>query len=390
MSETDYESLRPFCTTTRQSEVLDALAKHGSQRKASVALGVTFRNVTALIERLRRTAALRGFSPDHDLTHPVAPGQKLRGASTLYDADGNLVQQWVKSAFDAEAFDRMAREIIAAMSSDIKREKPVKAPKATEADLLNLYPITDYHMGMLAWGEETGADWDTEIAEELLVRWFAHAIESSPPAQVGILGQLGDFLHWDGMKAVTPEGGFVLDADTRFEKLVRVAIRVLRRVVRMLLEKHERLHIVMAEGNHDPASSVWLREWFAALYENEPRVTVDQSPDPYYCYEHGQTSLFFHHGHKRGMKSVDEVLTAKFRDVFGRTKHSYAHVGHCHDSQVKESPLMIVEQHRTLASADAFASRGGFLSGRGASVITYSKQFGEVGRVVIGPDMCAA
>ena len=179
----------------------------------------------------------------------------------------------------------------------------------------------------------------------------------------------------------------MLDADTRFQKLVRVAIRVLRQVIDMLLSKHQRVHVLMAEGNHDMASSVWLREWFAVLYENEPRITVDRSPDPYYCYEFGQTALYFHHGHRRKPANVSDVFVAKFRYVFGRTKHSYAHMGHLHHVDIKENNLMTVEQHRTLAAADAYASRGGWISGRDAKVITYHRQYGEVGRLTISPDM---
>jgi len=47
---------------------------------------------------------------------------------------------------------------------------------------------------------------------------------------------------------------------------------------------------------------------------------------------------------------------------------------------------MLLEQHRTLASPDAYASRGGWLSGRDASVITYHNKYGEVGRITVSPD----
>jgi len=150
------------------------------------------------------------------------------------------------------------------------------------------------------------------------------------------------------------------------------------------------VHLVMAEGNHDPASSIWLRELFRALYEDEPRITVDLSPDPYYCVEHGLTSLFFHHGHKRKPTAVSDVFAAKFREVFGRTKFSYAHMGHLHHVDAKENNLMIVEQHRTLAGSDAYASRGGWLSGRDACVITYHAAYGEGGRSRINSKMLEA
>ena len=151
----------------------------------------------------------------------------------------------------------------------------------------------------------------------------------------------------------------------------------------MMLAKYPRVHVIMAEGNHDMTSSVWMRQLCAAMFEREPRVTVDLRPDPYYCVEHGATALFFHHGHKKRLANIDDVFVAKFRDVFGRTQHAYAHMGHLHHVDVKETNLMIVEQHRTLAAPDAHASRGGWLSGRDAQVITYSDQYGEVSRVRI-------
>lgn len=50
---------------------------------------------------------------------------------------------------------------------------------------------------------------------------------------------------------------------------------------------------------------------------------------------------------------------------------------------------MVVEQHRTLAAPDAYASRGGWMSGRDAQVITYCKQYGERARRRIPAQMVA-
>ena len=368
-------------------EMIAALKETGNNRRAAARLlGV---NAGALISRQQRIA-LRGYSPEHDMTRTVPEGFTVKGVSTCYDRDGNMSQQWVKSNQDAEAVRRMLEATAAAMAEIIPRAKAVKGPRSSNADLLNLYVITDYHLGMLSWPEETGDDWDTDRAEKMLVDWFSAAIAASPDATRGVFAQLGDFLHWDGMDAVTPASKHLLDADTRFQKLVRVAIRVIRQVIGMLLAKHDTVHIIMAEGNHDPASSIWLRELFRALYEVEPRISVDLSPDPYYCVEHGLTSLFFHHGHKRKPAAVSDVFAAKFREVFGRTKHSYAHMGHMHHIDVKENNLMLVEQHRTLSGSDAYASRGGWMSGRDAQVITYHAKFGEVGRNRINSQMLEA
>lgn len=372
------DALRPGATS-RQIEILDALAEHRSADKAARALGIGRRRIFEALARMRKATIAGG-----DGIHPDAPDFAVRGLSTLYDADGNVRANWVKSVRDDDAILR--REAVEAFADALPRAKPIKAAPTCDADLATCYVLTDYHLGMLAWHEEAGEDWDLQIAEDLLVRWFECAIEATPAAELGIFAQLGDFLHWDGLEALTPTSKHLLDADTRFQKLVRVAIRSIRRIVAMLLKKHARLIVIMADANHDPASSVWLREGLAAHYDNEPRVTVDLRADGYYCVEHGATSLFFHHGHRRRIESVDAVFAAKFRDVFGRTRHSYGHMGHLHTVEVRESPLMLVERHRTLAAKDAYASRHGFMSGRSAQAITYHAEHGDVGRVVIQPE----
>jgi hypothetical protein len=321
------------------------------------------------------------------MTRTVPEPFIVRGISTYYNAEGKPSGQWVKSRIDDEKLAEMMQSVIEGMKDEIPRELPVQSPAHSNENLLNCYVITDYHMGMLSWEPETGADWDLDIAEELIVKWFHQAVSQSPDAHTAVFAQLSDFLHFDGMDAVTPASKHLLDVDTRFSKVVRSAIRVLRVVIKMLLEKHQQVHIIMADANHDPVSQIWLREWFAVLYENESRITVDRSPSPYNAYEFGKTALFFHHGHKRKVSNVSEVFAGLFREMFGRTKHAYAHMGHYHSIDVKENNLMIVEQHRTLAAPDAYAARGGWLAGRDAKVITYHRDYGEVSRLTINSDM---
>ena len=240
---------------------------------------------------------------------------------------------------------------------------------------------------MLAWHEETDEDWDTDIAERVIVGWFAEAIRRAPKADKAVLAEIGDLLHSDSLEPLTPASKNVLDADSRYPKVVRLVIRIMRQVIALLLEEYQSVTVIVAEGNHDPSGAIWCREMLAALYDAEPRLTVDQSPKPFYCVEHGRTSLFFHHGHQVKMGAVDRVMAAEFRDVYGRTDHSYAHIGHLHHKGQQESQLMVVEQHRTLAARDAHAARHGYNAGTDASCITYHDTHGEVGRVTISRAM---
>jgi hypothetical protein len=380
------DNLAQFATD-RQWEYYSKSCELGSNRAAAKFFNVTATVVDVAVRSLKAKAALAGYSPSHDMTRVAPAPFVVRGISTYYNAEGKASGQWVKTRLSDVKLQEIMLETVEAMKEEIPRVTMLQPPPLGNENLLNCYVITDYHMGMLAWHEECGEDWDLKLAEDLIVKWFAQAIKLSPNADTAVFAQLSDFLHFDGMDAVTPASKHLLDVDTRFAKLVRSSIRILRTIIDMLLAKHQKLHVIMADANHDPVSQIWLREWFGAMYENEPRVTVDKSPSPYNVYEFGKVVLFFHHGHKRKVANVSEVFAGKFREIFGRTKHAYAHMGHLHHIDVKENNLMIVEQHRTLSPSDAYAARGGWLTGRDAKVISYDKRYGEVSRLTINSDM---
>lgn len=404
----------PLTDEILQETVRVFLAKNRNQTQTADALGIDRRTMP---HRLKR-AAERGFflsdvpppampsfrisqvtdsphgrfiqqKPEHGEQFEVPAGHLIKGVSALVDQSGNEILKWVKTREDAGAQQAAMEAVVAAFASELHRAEPVVAPDPKNNDLLNQYTITDLHFGMLSWREETGADYDLKIAEQLLLDWFSQAIRLSPDAHTAVLAQLGDLLHYDSHESVTPTSRHVLDSDSRFQKMIRVAIRTMRHVVQWLLQKHQRVIIIMCDDNHAPASSAWLREMFSVVFENEPRVTVDCSADTYYVVEWGETSLFYHHGHKRKIADVDSVFAGKFRDTYGRTKFSYAHIGHLHSDELKSTNLMKVERHETLAAPDAYAAKGGWLSGRSAKVITYSKRFGEVGRITLTPEMVA-
>jgi hypothetical protein len=382
--------------TPTQLKYIAAIREHGSGQKAARALGLASNAVNGAIERLRREAARHGYSPDHAMTRTVPDGYIVKGVSTYYDKEGKPSAQWVKSAVDTERQREIMQAAFAAMSEELPRVEPIAAPAITNESLANLYTLTDSHVGMLASKSENldpDGSWDLRIAERVLAGCFEHMVDSSPAARVGIVAQLGDWMHSDGMgmiSGVTPTSGHMLDQDGRFPKVVKAAIRILRRVVDYALTKHEVVIVLMAEGNHDMASSVWLRAMFQALYENEPRVQVIDSDLPYYVYQHGQTMLAWHHGHLSKNGQLPILFASQFPKVWGETTKRYAHTGHRHHVEEKEHSGMKVIQHSTLASRDAYASRGGWMSERECTSITYHRLYGQVARNTVTPEMLAA
>lgn len=323
-----------------------------------------------------------------EAAHQAAPEQYfVKGVSTLYGAEGEVKQQWVKTQADDEQRAAAAKAAIAELCSAVPPQAPIAPPSHFAPKLCNTYVFTDYHMGMLAWGKEAGADWDLDIAEKVLLGCFEQMIAAAPPARKGILIQLGDFLHTDGMVPITPAHGNVLDADSRFQKIVAVTIRCLRKITNRLLEKHEEVEVLNAEGNHDPTSSIWLQQMFAALYENEPRIKVCDSPLPYYAFQWGKTMIAAHHGHLSRNNSLPALMAAQFPKMWGETTKRYVHCGHKHHIDEKEHPGIVVVQHPTLAARDAYAARGGWMAERAARCETYHSEFGQVARAIVTPEM---
>jgi hypothetical protein len=381
-------ALLEFCSTDKQKTVMKLLLVDGlSQYEIAEKMGLSRSAVKDHIRTVKMKASKRGYSPDHDWHHPVPDGQKIKGVSTFYNEDGQPVRQWVKSQTDEQRQFEILVERIESAVENLPKFKPTPAPKTYDDNLLTLLTITDFHLGMYAYEAETGDDWNVKLARDVFLNSISDMINSAPKAGTGFLCQLGDFLHWDGILSITPQSGHILDADTRYGKLVELAMSVMSEAVRMMLKKFNKVIVVSAEGNHDISGSIWLRKHIKQLFADEPRLEVIDNDFPYYAYLHGETMLGFHHGHKVKLASLHKLFASepRFREMWGKSSSTYIHVGHLHHERVIEDGGAIAEMHPTLSGRDAYAARGGWVSLRGAKVITYDKTAGEVARATVRP-----
>jgi hypothetical protein len=382
--------LLQFCTTDKQHEVITmCFVKGMSQRSVSMKTGMARSTVRDHLAAVQRKAARQGYSPDNDWHHPVPDGHKIKGVSTFYDEDGKPVRQWVKSQTDEQRQFEILVERLESANENLPKFKPTAAPKSVDKDLLALATITDFHLGMYAYEAETGDDWDIRIARDVFLNAINDMIKSSPAAGVGMLCQLGDFLHWDGILSVTPQSGHILDADTRYGKLVELSMSVMTEACKLMLKRYGRVLVVSAEGNHDISGSIWLRKHLKHTFANESRLEVIDNDFPYYAYLHGKTMLGFHHGHKMKLAALHKLFASepRFRSMWGKAEYTYLHTGHYHHERLIEDGGAIAEMHPTLSGRDAYAARGGYVSARGAKVITYSKVDGEISRSTVRPRM---
>lgn len=377
-----------FCASERQTLAVKLIVVQGmGAREASRHAGLPDHSLKSALHEVKEKAARQGYSPEHHWNHPVPDGHKIKGVSTFYDENGTPVRQWVKSQTDEKRQFEILCERLDNTIENIKPFKPTKPVKETDSDLLSLLTITDFHLGMYAWEAETGDDWNVEIARNVFLNSIHDMIQACPKSGTGMLCQLGDFLHWDGILSVTPSSGHILDADTRYGKLVELSMSVMAEAVKIMLKKFGKVVVISAEGNHDISGSIWLRKYIKHLFADEPRLEVIDNEFPYYAYLHGETMLAFHHGHKVKLGNLHKLFASepRFREMWGKANYTYIATGHYHHESVVEDGGAIAEMHPTLAGRDAYAARGGWVSRRGAKVITYHKTEGELARVTVRP-----
>jgi len=309
-------------------------------------------------------------------------GYFVKSKSTLYDDKGEVKLEWIKQ--DQKKLDELnaVREAISEIVKDVEPIGKIKAPKINNDDICNVYISNDLHIGMLTWHEETlDRDWDLSIAESTIKSSYDYLMSNSPNTKVGVVLDLGDLVEADNPSNVTPKSGHTLDVDGRYPKILRTAYSTLIYGIENALKKHELVYFINVAGNHDVVTSHTVREVIRAYFVNNPRVIVDEAPSNIKYFQFGKTLLQFAHGDGMKMQQAGEVMAFDKRDILHECDYRYSLFGHNHKDSVVETRLTRAESFRNLAPLNFWASSSGFRGGIGTmNCITYSKEFGEIGR----------
>ncbi len=358
-------------------EAIKVVNEYGSIAEAARRLNMPRQTLSEHYNKAKSRLELReevdGRAPD---------GHFVKGVSTYYDADGQIKGQWVKSNVDMERRFEAAKQAIEGLARSVSGLAPKSAaPAVSDDDLLSVYPMGDPHFGLYSYAEETGDNFDLDIAESITCAAVDRLVASSPPSSVGLLLNLGDAFHADDSSNQTPASGHALDVDTRFAKVAQVGLRALAHCVRRLLEKHERVVVWNMAGNHDPHSAMWLAIAMDAFFSNDPRVEVDLCPSLYKFMRFGKVLIGAHHGHGAKQNDLPLLMAADRPEDWGSTEHRHWLCGHIHHWTVKEHPGVVVETFRTLAGKDAWHAGKGYRSRRDMNCIVYHKEHGEIQRI---------
>jgi len=363
----------------------------------------------------------RGPSGSPPTPH-LADGLELAGQSIRSDANGNVSGTWDlgRRAGDAnpkpippdfslqriaratrngdeilrwETHERAKAESFTAFKQALRDELEqyrgvalaVPAPEETWRDFLSCYWWGDPHIGMLAHAIETlSGHYDLKIAEAQLIECFRQLVWRTPPSRVGRIVNLGDFYHAETNTQTTPGHGNKLDVDGRAYKVQKTGLRVLRAVIDLAKQRHQIVEFVALPGNHDPNMAFQIAAWLAAVYENDPRVVVDESIAAYNYREFGENLIATCHGDGAKEGALPLLLATRQRESWGRTKYHQFHAGHIHHTRKIEHSGCLTWYHNTLADKDAWHAFKGYDAEQFLESTTYHERFGPEGSAQVG------
>jgi hypothetical protein len=261
----------------------------------------------------------------------------------------------------------------------VKPAKPVPTPKTVKHDpqLMSGIFIGDAHVGLYAYAPETRhSNFDTDTAVAGLRAAIDNLVDRSPPSEIGLLVDVGDFMHADTSHNKTFAGTEV-DVDTRYERILDAAAGVMTYAIHRMLGKFKRVIVVIAKGNHNPNAAVAVQKIVSAHYRNESRVDVLRTASFFHYIEWGKWLIGVNHGDKIKPQKLVNVMARDMAEAWGRTNSRMWALGHFHHQNVLELDGCIVQKFAALPPSDGWHASMGYSSIQAMQMIVFKKGGGR-------------
>lgn len=305
---------------------------------------------------------------------------KVKGTSTLYNADGEVVLEWVKTREDELSPDAIKEQIREALEGYAPPQTFPAAPTQVEDDLATVYVCADWHVGLLSWKQETKHNYDLKIGRQTIETAMTRLVSTTPPAKQAVVLGLGDLLHSDNFAGMTAQSKNILDVDGRWPRVLQTATQLILFTIDLALQKHQSVLVRIIPGNHDEQSAIAVTLAVSMYHQNNPRVTVDDDAGRFWWWLWGKVLLGASHGDKAKMKDLPLIMAARNPEAWGKSKFRHIYTGHVHCERALELNGVTVESFQSPVAPDAWHVSMGYGAGRSVQAITHHKDHGEIMR----------
>ena len=329
-----------------------------------------------------RIMQLNGFDPlkwelvscktkrnDWDVTMKMGPGNGTHTkTSTNHQYKIELTVKPIQDVLTTEYLVKVFEEL----------EPPkLKEYKYKSGNMMFELPIMDLHLGKLAWGEETGEDYDLKIAEDLYRNTVEELLgklkQCNLPIEKCVLPIGQDFFHVDNKNSTTTAGTYV-DSDSRWQKMYAKGVELLVWAIELLREIAP-VEVMYVPGNHDQAMSYYATYTLFAQYRNTDSVTVDLSPTQRKYIRYGVNLIGYSHG-KEG-KRIEHLMQQERSEDWGETLYREWHLGDLHHEEAKEVGGVKIRRISSVTATDAWHAEKGYQSIRMAQAFVWDREKGR-------------
>lgn len=322
------------------------------------------------------------ITPD-DFCEQAPAGWGMFMSTIQSGADGEIKQRWDR----VKPIEENSEQLFEYLKTRVP-VNPIKIKKPTNADpkIQLEWTLADLHFGMLAWGKETGDNYDLKISRSLLLDSASAIFARAGKVKETVLVLMGDNFHADFFDAKTEKGQNSLDVDIRFPKMILTGAETFISAVEICLQFSEKVKIIVLYGNHDKQTSSMLPILLHYNFKNEPRVSVDLSPAKQHYNYWGCVATVYHHGDGTNKTRLcgDFTRTVAMSGKSG-IQYFYAKQAHLHKELIEDINGVTYEIVPSPVASDAFAAGGNFVSKRATVATMYHKELGELDRYSITP-----
>ncbi|MDF2902851.1 MAG: hypothetical protein K0S25_489 [Bacillus sp. (in: firmicutes)] len=213
--------------------------------------------------------------------------------------------------------------------------------------------ISDLHVGLMSWREETGEDYDLKIVKQRFFMCINDIVNRCQGRKIKkvIFTTLGDILHVDNNDNTTTRGT-TQQVDGRMAKLTECAEDMLIDGI-SILGKIAPVEYIYTEGNHDRVCGYMLARSVSNAFRNDSNVVCDIKPNPVKYRRFGVTLVLYHHG-DAPKKNVAEMPMNFARKEISLAKFVEINLGHFHDQEVKTINGARVRYFPTICSSSSW------------------------------------
>ena len=241
--------------------------------------------------------------------------------------------------------------------------------------------IADLHLGKLAFEDETGDAYNTEIAKDRFFKVIDDECErldkiKSEIDQI-VFVWTNDFFNSDGISGSTT-GGTPQDNDAKWTKLFLTGCEILVTAID-ILSQYAPVKTFYIASNHSRQVDFYATCYLEAWFRNNDNVDIDVNLKPRYYIHYGTNLLGFAHSYYEKKQNLPHLMSVECSKEWGESTYREYHLAHYHSEKVEENGGVIFRWLPSVTGADAWHTDCGYVGAVKRSYsFLYDKNLGLV------------